>query len=78
MAVVTLEEAKQYLRVDSADEDAFISGLLETGEIMCADMARIAVLYVAAYLYEHREQADHGELVQTLRSLLCGIRKEVF
>ena len=41
-------------------------------------MARIAVLYAAAYLYEHREQADHGELVGTLRSLLFGIRKEVF
>ncbi len=92
MAMVSLEEAKQYIRVDSADEDEFISGLLETGEKLCADvarmeipeleahlpMARIAVLYAAAYLYEHREQADHGELVQTLRSLLFGIRKEVF
>lgn len=92
MAVVTLDEAKQYLRVDSSDEDAFISRLIETGEQMCADMARmeaaeleeclpmarIAVLYVIAYLYEHREEADHEELVQTLRSLLFGIRKEVF
>ena len=79
MAVVTLEEAKQYLRVDSADEDRFISGLLETGELEGhLPMARIAVLYVTAYLYEHREQADHEELVQTLRSLLFGIRKEVF
>ena len=92
MAVLTLEETKQYLRVDSADEDGFISGLLETGESMCADMARmeageleghlpmarIAVLYVTAYLYEHREQADHEELVQTLRSLLFSIRREVF
>ena len=92
MAVLTLEETKQYLRVDSSDEDSFISGLIETGERLCADvarmeipelethlpMARIAVLYAAAYLYEHREQADHGELVQTLRSLLFGIRKEVF
>ena len=83
MAMVALEEAKQYIRVDSADEDEFISGLLETGETLCADvarmdaaeleshlpMARIAVLYAAAYLYEHREHADHGELVQTLRSL---------
>ena len=90
--MVALEEAKQYIRVDSSDEDEFISGLLETGEKLCADvarmeipeleahlpMARIAVLYAAAYLYEHREQADHGELVQTLRSLLFGIRKEVF
>ena len=72
MAVVTLDEAKQYLRVDSSDEDAFISGLVETGEQMCADMARmeaaemeghlpmarIAVLYVIAYLYEHREEQE--------------------
>ena len=92
MAVVTLEEAKQYLRIDSGDEDDFIAGLLETGESMCQDaarleieeleehlpMARIAVLYVTAYLYEHREQADHDGLVQTLRSLLFGIRREVF
>jgi uncharacterized phage protein (predicted DNA packaging) len=92
MAVLTLEETKQYLRIDSADEDEFISGLVETGERLCADVARmeiaeleahlpmmrIAVLYTAAYLYEHRELADHGELVQTLRSLLFGIRKEVF
>lgn len=92
MAVLTLEETKQYLRVDSSDEDSFILGLIETGESLCADVARmemaeleahlpmvrIAVLYATAYLYEHREQADHGELVQTLRSLLFGIRKEVF
>lgn len=92
MAVVLLEEAKHYLRVDSGDEDGFISGLLETGERMCQDvarleeqeleqhlpMARIAVLYVTAYLFEHREQADHEGLVQTLRSLLFGIRREVF
>ena len=92
MAVLTLEETKQYLRVDSSDEDSFILGLIETGESLCADVARmemaeleahlpmvrIAVLYAAAYLYEHRELADHGELVETLRSLLFGIRKEVF
>lgn len=92
MAVVTLKEAKQYLRVDSSDEDEFVSGLLVTGEQMCRDvarleeeeleqhlpMARVAILYVTAYLYEHREQADHESLVQTLRSLLFGIRREVF
>ena len=92
MSVVALEGAKQYLRVDSGDEDAFIMGLIETGEQMCGDMARmgtaeleehlsmtrIAVLYAVGYLYEHREEADHEELVQTLRSLLFGIRKEAF
>ena len=92
MEVVALEEAKQYLRVDSGDEDAFITGLIETGEQMCADIARmetveleehlsmtrIAVLYAIGYLYEHREEAGHEDLVQTLRSLLFGVRKEVF
>ena len=92
MAVLTLEETKQYLRVDSSDEDSFISGLIETGERLCADvarmeiaeleahlpMARIAVLYAAAYLYEHREEADHHALTLTLRALLSGSRKEAF
>lgn len=92
MAMVTLEEAKQYLRLDSGDEDMFVTSLLETGEHLCQDvarlgaleveqhlsMARIAIRYAVAYLYEHREQADHESLVQTLRSLLFGIRWEVF
>ena len=41
MAVLTLEETKQYLRVDSSDEDSFILGLIETGENLCADVARM-------------------------------------
>lgn len=90
--IVTLEEARQYLRLDSSDEDDFITGLIAMGEQMSADiarvsieqlaketkMARISILYVVAYLYEHREEADHGDLAQTLRSLLFGIRREVF
>jgi uncharacterized phage protein (predicted DNA packaging) len=39
---------------------------------------RIAILYCIAYLYEHREEADHNELNQTLRALLFGVRKEAF
>jgi uncharacterized phage protein (predicted DNA packaging) len=39
---------------------------------------RIAILYCIAYLYEHREEADHNELNQTLRALLFGVRKEQF
>lgn len=31
-----------------------------------------------AYLYEHREEADHHALTLTLRSLLFGSRKEAF
>ena len=32
----------------------------------------------AAYLYEHREEADHHALNLTLRALLFGSRKEGF
>ena len=41
MALVTLEEAKTYLRVDSADEDAMTGALLSAAERMCVDVARL-------------------------------------
>lgn len=90
--LITLEEAKLYLRVDSFDEDGFITGLIETAEKLCMDVARInqgvfvdevattriAVLYAMAFLYEHREEADFTELLTMLRALLFGVRQEVF
>lgn len=90
--LITLEEAKQYLRVDTADEDTLIAAMLESAESICLDVARcgkddlpedpsplrVAVLYALAYLFEHREEADHNELMLTLRSLLFSVRKEVF
>lgn len=39
---------------------------------------RVAILYTVAYLYEHREEADHHALNITLRDLLLGTRKEGF
>ena len=39
---------------------------------------RVAILYTVAYLYEHREEADHHALNMTLRSHLFGTRKEGF
>lgn len=39
---------------------------------------RIAILFTVAYLYEHREEADHHALNLTLRGLLFGTRKEGF
>ena len=89
---VTLEEAKTYLRQDSADDDALITGLISAAEEMVKDLtrlddeafseqsdtAKIAILYAVAYMYEHREQADHHELTLTLRSLLFGVREAKF
>jgi hypothetical protein len=39
---------------------------------------RVAILYAIAYMYEHREQADYHDLIMMLRSLLFGIRRQVF
>ena len=41
MALVTPDEAKGYLRVDTADEDAMIGTLLSAAERLCVDVARL-------------------------------------
>ncbi len=89
--IVDLDEMKQYLRVDFEDEDEFLMNALISAESLCADIARlsieelgeqsvakIAIMYAVAYLYEHREDADHHQLTISLRSLLFGIREEGF
>lgn len=87
--MISLEEMKQYLRVDGTDEDGLIEGLMESAETLCRDVVRddapdetsamrIAVMYTVSYLYEHREEADHGELMRSLRALLMGTRKAAF
>lgn len=109
MSLISLEEAKGYLRVDSSDEDTLIGVLIDTSEKLCADVGRLtdeqwadidsdkcrsdrysttelagvrklmrtAILYTVAYLYEHREEADHHELTLTLRSILFVLREGV-
>ena len=103
MALISLEEAKGYLRVDTADEDAMIGILISAAERLCADVARlsdekweavssdtedasllpiretmkVAILYALGCLFEHREDADHHDLVLTLRSILFAIREGV-
>ena len=41
MALISLNEAKGYLRVDTADEDAMIGILLSAAERLCAAVARL-------------------------------------
>lgn len=103
MALISLEDAKAYLRVDSGDEDNVIESLLTSAARLCADVARlpdaqwerlnsdeeddtltpareslrVAILYALAYLFEHREEADHHALTLTLRSLLFALREDV-
>ncbi|MBQ9632941.1 MAG: phage gp6-like head-tail connector protein [Lachnospiraceae bacterium] len=87
--IITLDEMKNYLRVDYAEDDALIESLISSSERLCMDVARIddveafegkenakiAVMYAVAYQYEHREDADHHALLLTLRALLFGIRE---
>lgn len=90
--IVSLDEMKQYLRVDYEDDDQLIDDLIAAAESLCKDILRTeddadltaagngkaAVMYTVAYLYEHREEADHHALTMTLRSFLFGSRKEGF
>jgi len=90
--LVPLAAVKQYLRIDGDEEDDLLTHFTETAEQICTALlrvkklskiedqaiVRVAVLYAVSYLYEHREEADHRGLALTLRSLLFGVRKEVF
>ena len=89
--IVSLDEMKGYLRVEFDDDDTLIEDFIIMGQNLCADIARlsvdelrkipsskIAVMYAVAYLYEHREDADHHQLTISLRSLLEGVRRSVF
>ncbi len=42
MNLITLADAKAYLRVDTADDDALIAGLLESAGRLAADVARLS------------------------------------
>lgn len=89
--MITLEEAKKYLRVDANDEDDVIQQELDAAENLVAAVLRkdsledesspitvVAVLYTLAYLNEHREEADHHALTITLRNLLFEERDPRF
>ncbi len=90
--IVTVEEMKNYLRVDFEDDDSLLENLIVAAEKQCLDILRtedeadlsgcpngkIAVMFTVAYLYEHREETDHHAMNLTLRALLFGSRKEEF
>lgn len=91
--LVSLYDAREFLRMDGQEDDGVIASLLAAAEALCLDVLRLkgeeapdaampvlrtAILYAMAYLYEHREEADHARLLLTLRALLAGERKEEF
>ena len=87
--IVSLEHMKKYLRVDFDEDDELISQLIKSSEERCRAVSRnenfsddpnaaAAVMYAAAYMYEHRENADMRALNLTLRAMLFDKRKVCF
>lgn len=89
--MVTLQEIKNYLRVDFNDDDALLSDLILTAKKLVMDVGRMeetelesnlemvkpAILFTISYLYENRNTADFSKLTLTLRSLLFAQREGI-
>lgn len=81
--VVTLEETKLYLRIDSDEEDTLITNFIFTAEEICEDILRYpltefeevpkvvrqAVLYAVANMYEKREgtKNESDSILETIK-----------
>lgn len=89
--MISLAEAKNYLRVDHCEDDKLIQELLLTAKKLCMDVGRMdeakfeknedttrtAMLFTVSYLYENRNTADFHHLTLTLRSLLFAQREGI-
>ena len=88
---VTLQEVKQYLRIDFEDDDTLLLSLISTAKQLVMDVGRMdeerfsenedvvrtAMLYTVSYLYENRNTADFSKLTLTLRAMLFAQREDV-
>ena len=89
--MITLKEAKNYLRVDYEEDDKLIQNLLSTSKQLVMDVGRMseedfslnedtvrtAMLFALGYLYENRSNPDYHKLTLNLRSILFAQREGV-
>ena len=88
--VVSLEEAKLYLRVDGGEEDALIYNFIISAEEICEGILRYpiselttvpetikqAVLFSVANMYEQREAFQVSSVLVLMTRLLFAYRNE--
>ena len=89
--MITLDEAKNYLRVDYEEDDKLILSLLDTAKCLVKDVGRMdeerftrfedttrtAMLFALGYLYENRSNPDYHGLTMSLRSILFAQREGI-
>ena len=89
--MITLKEAKNYLRVDYDEDDKLIQNLLLTAKNLVMDIGRMdddaftqnedtvrtAMLFALGYRYENRSNPDYQKLTLNLRSILFAQREGV-
>ena len=86
--LVSLEEAKAYLKIEYDEEDDLLLSLIASAEDLCAtilrkglpddDTVRVAALYAVSYLFDSRGETNMTELVGMLKAILSGKREAVF
>jgi len=88
--IVTLEKTKEWLRVESGDEDALIESFITAAEDIVGGILRFplsefeevpetvkqAIYYAVSVMYEQRESLDIVALMNTLRGMLFVYRKD--
>jgi hypothetical protein len=67
------EEQWSVIASDAEESEDYSAAQLAT----IRETVKVAMLYALGYLFEHREDADHHNLILMLRSLLFAIREGV-
>ena len=90
--IVTLEKTKQWLRVESNDEDALIESFITAAEDIVSGILRFplyemevvpeiieqAIILAVSRLYEERESFDIAALMIALRGMLFAYREDTW
>jgi uncharacterized phage protein (predicted DNA packaging) len=88
--IISLEEAKLYLRVDGNEEDTLITNFILTAEEICEGILRFtltdfteipetvkqAVLFAVDNMYEQREIFEVKTVMDTMTRLMFAYRNE--